>query len=123
MTHLSHTYARQAAGVRALADVLRQYPELRTLEAAVVAEGLAEFGATPPDALDRDAADLAEEAGYKERTAEADRRAAVAGTRNRLARCVCSHSGVRHARRLTEDGRIPCATDGCRCPDLAYAPA
>ncbi|MEU5425799.1 hypothetical protein AB0H73_09345 [Streptomyces olivoreticuli] len=47
--------------------------------------------------------------------AELERRRAAAGL-SPDARCVCSHGGSAHARRMT-DGRLPCH-DGCDCQDL-----
>ncbi|WP_432156123.1 hypothetical protein [Streptomyces sp. bgisy153] len=46
------------------------------------------------------------------------RSAAAGGAPN--ARCVCGHPPARH-RRLTEDARLPCNQDRCRCGDLTFA--
>lgn len=117
------TYARQAAGVRAIALVLANYPELATVDIAspVGCHPLAELAATvTPQELLSDARELADEAAYALRNEESNRRVLAAGVVNRAARCTCDHSGINHDRRLTHDGRIPCAVTACRCHDLEY---
>jgi hypothetical protein len=119
----STRYARQSAGLRALADVLTRFPELRTVELASLA------GQHPLDEL-LDALEVPEllaaadefmaESRLALRTEEADRRAANAGVPSRAARCVCGCSGIQHLDQVLDDGRIPCSTDGCPCADLSF---
>ncbi|WP_372412635.1 hypothetical protein [Streptomyces luteireticuli] len=35
--------------------------------------------------------------------------------------CACGHPAAAHAHRLTDDDRLPCHRDDCRCLDLAFS--
>lgn len=66
-------------------------------------------------------AEAEHEANRTEAIVEAERRSTVAGATSRAVSCECGHSGSgRHTVALTDDGRLPCVTDGCPCMDLVY---
>ncbi|WP_327358397.1 hypothetical protein [Streptomyces sp. NBC_01304] len=122
-TPTAATYTRRAQALRLLADLITDYPELREADLASFAGShpLDEFLDEVDVAELRDAAGAwADEAAAQARWDEAQARAAIAGAKNVAARCVCGCSGINHERRITRDGRIPCASEGCRCEDLAF---
>ncbi|MER0476957.1 hypothetical protein ABR737_01060 [Streptomyces sp. Edi2] len=51
--------------------------------------------------------------------AERDVRRGEAG-RGHGATCTCGDSDSAHARKLTDDGRLPCTRNNCNCHDLTF---
>ncbi|MDQ8704890.1 hypothetical protein RCO28_20685 [Streptomyces sp. LHD-70] len=58
------------------------------------------------------------DASYYSASAETSRRIEEA---NGQRVCACAHTATRHAKELTDDMRLPCAAEGCRCADLRLA--
>ncbi|MFJ3182457.1 hypothetical protein ACIPJN_29275 [Streptomyces sp. NPDC086796] len=118
-------HAQAARGADELAQCLSLLLTYTRLEPAL-ATALARIDTT-------DMTGPLDEAGLRAELAEAQaERDANAALAERYARSAaarvpggpcscCGHPAGRHARRLTEDARLPCGHDRCRCGDLVFA--
>lgn len=117
-------HAQAARSADGLAQSLRLLLTYARLEPAI-ATALARIDTTemtgPLDeaGLRAELAEAEAERDANAALAERYTRSAAAGLPN--APCVCGHPAARHARRLTEDDRLPCGHDLCRCGDLTFA--
>ncbi|MFE6405145.1 hypothetical protein [Streptomyces alboflavus] len=107
---------------KALAVLLDAVDGDRLLAAALARLDVSDMGGVLDRAgLDAARAEAEADAANYAALAETQRRAEAAGV-IRAHRCVCGHSGINHAYRLTEDERLPCSLAECRCGDLDFAP-